>query len=180
MSSTLERQMSSVHKMLNPSSIAVVGATARLQYGGRFLQAALRASDRVRVYPVNPRYEELGGVRCYPSLEALPESPDLVGLIVPYGQVLPLLEECSRVGAGSAIVISAGFAERGPEDRADLQRQVGELVRQSGVRVCGPNCLGVANVKDDIWASASSLGAKALSGPVGLVSRVAPPPSVPS
>ena len=171
MSSTLERQMSSVHKMLNPSSIAVVGATARLQYGGRFLQAALRASDRVRVYPVNPRYEELGGVRCYPSLEALPESPDLVGLIVPYGQVLPLLEECSRVGAGSAIVISAGFAERGLEDRADLQRQVGELVRQSGVRVCGPNCLGVANVKDDIWASASSLGAKALSGPVGLVSQ---------
>ena len=171
MSSTLERQMSSVHKMLNPSSIAVVGATARLQYGGRFLQAALRASDRVRVYPVNPRYEELSGVRCYPSLEALPESPDLVGLIVPYGQVLPLLEECSRVGAGSTIVISAGFAERGLEDRADLQRQVGELARQSGVRVCGPNCLGVANVKDDIWASASSLGAKALSGPVGLVSQ---------
>lgn len=163
--------MRSIHRMLNPGSIAVVGATSRPQYGGRFLQAALRASDRVKVYPVNPRYEELMGMRCYQSLAELPESPDLVGIIVPYDRVMGTLEECVVKGAGSAIVISAGFAERGTQDRRDLQREIGDLARQSGLRVSGPNCLGLANVKADIWACSSSLGTQALPGPIALVSQ---------
>ena len=57
-----EPQMQAIHKMLNPRSIAIVGATPRLQYGGRFLAAALKAQDRVRVYPVNPNYDEIQGV----------------------------------------------------------------------------------------------------------------------
>ena len=61
--------------MLNPRSIAVVGATERPQYGGRFLRAALQAGDRVQVYPVNPRYDELLGQKCYASVLDLPEAP---------------------------------------------------------------------------------------------------------
>jgi hypothetical protein len=99
--------------MLNPRSIAIVGATARMQYGGRFLAAALKAKERIRVYAVNPRYDE-----SYPSVTNLPEPPDLVGIVVPYDQVLDLLEESHRKGAGSAIVISADFAERAVEDRS--------------------------------------------------------------
>ena len=60
--------------------------------GGRFLAAMLRSQDRVRVYPVNPKYAELNGVTCYPSVEALPEAPDLVGVIVPHDQVMGVLE----------------------------------------------------------------------------------------
>src|SRR5712671_338131 len=116
-----ELQMASIHKMLNPRSIAIVGATPRMQYGGRFLAAALKAKDRVRVYAVNPRYDEIMGVKSYPSVTNLPEAPDLVGIVVPYDQVLDVLEESHRKGAGSAIVISAGFAERGVDDRRDLQ-----------------------------------------------------------
>ena len=164
-----EPQMASIHKMLNPRSIAIVGATPRMQYGGRFLAAALKAKDRVRVYAVNPRYDEIMGVKSYPDVTNLPEGPDVVAVVVPWDQVLDVLEESHRKGAGSAIVISAGFAERGVDDRRDLQGELGAFASTSGMRISGPNCLGLANVKDDIWATASSRGAEGLTGPIGLV-----------
>ena len=157
--------------MLNPRSIAVVGATERMQYGGRFLRSVMQAGDRVNVYPVNPRYDELLGLPCYPSVTDLPESPDAVGIIVPYHRVIPFLRESAEKGAGSAIVISAGFSERGVEERRQLQLELGNVARDTGVRISGPNCLGLANIKDDIWAcSSSSLsGMQLKSGNIGLV-----------
>lgn len=166
-----ERQLSSIDKMLNPRSIAVVGATERMQYGGRFLRSVLTAGDQVSVYPVNPRYDELMGLQCYPSVTDLPESPDLVGIIVPYQRVIPVLTESAEKGAGSAIVISAGFAERAEEDRRLLQVDLGNVARETGVRISGPNCLGLANVKSGIWAcsSSSSVFEKLNTGNIGLV-----------
>ena len=166
-----EPQLASIHKMLNPRSIAVVGATERMQYGGRFLRSVMQAGDSVEVYPVNPRYDELLGLPCYPSVTDLPESPDTVGIIVPYHRVIPVLRESAEKGAGSAIVISAGFSERGVEERRQLQLELGGVARETGVRISGPNCLGLANVKDDIWAcSSSSLsGMQLRSGNIGLV-----------
>src|SRR5437764_278950 len=104
-----EPQMASIHKMLNPRSIAIVGATPRMQYGGRFLAAALKAKDRIRVYAVNPRYDEIMGVKSYPSVTNLPEAPDVVGIVVPWDQVLDVLEESHRKGTGSAIPIPASL-----------------------------------------------------------------------
>ena len=164
-----EAQLASIDKMLNPRSVAVVGATPRMQYGGRFLNALLRAQDRINIYPVNPRYDEIMGLQSYPSVSDLPEAPDLVGIVVPYHQVLNILQESHAKGAGSAIVISAGFSERDLDDRRDLQGELGQFARDSGLRICGPNCLGVANVQADIWPSASSRGSDGLSGPIGLV-----------
>ena len=164
-----DQQLASIDRMLNPKSIAVVGATPRMQYGGRFLNAALKAKDRVAVYPVNPRYDEIMGVKSYPSITALPETPDLVGVVVPYHQVLDILKESHAKGTRAAIVISAGFSERDVDDRRDLQGEVGAFARESGLRICGPNCLGVANVQADIWPTASSRGSDGLSGPIGLI-----------
>ncbi|MCY4366869.1 MAG: acetate--CoA ligase family protein [Chloroflexi bacterium] len=164
-----DAQLASIDSMLNPKSVAVVGATPRMQYGGRFLNAMLKAKDRVNIYPVNPRYDEIMGVQSYPSVSDLPEAPDLVGIVVPYHQVLNVLQESREKGARSAIVISAGFSERDLDDRRDLQGEVGAFARESGLRICGPNCLGVANVHADIWPSASSRGSDGLTGPIGLV-----------
>src|ERR1700744_4122798 len=164
-----EPQMVSIHKMLNPRSIAIVGATPRMQYGGLFLAAALKAKDRVNVYAVNPRYDEIMGEKSYKSVTDLPEAPDTVAVVVRYDQVLDVLKESHAKGAGSAIVISAGFAERGVDDRRELQGELGAFASTSGMRISGPNCLGLANVKDDIWATASSRGAEGLTGPIGLV-----------
>src|ERR1043166_6941898 len=129
-----EPQMASIHKMLNPRSIAIVGATPRMQYGGRFLAAALKAKERVRVYAVNPRYDEIMGEKSYPSVTDLPEAPDVVAGVVGYCPGLEVLQESHRKGAGSAIVISAGFAERDVDDRRDLQGELGEFARASGDR----------------------------------------------
>ena len=164
-----DQLLASIDRMLNPRSIAVVGATPRMQYGGRFLNAALKAKDRVAVYPVNPRYDEIMGVKSYPSVADLPETPDLVGVVVPYHQVLDILKESHAKGTRAAIVISAGFSERDVDDRRDLQGEVGAFARESGLRICGPNCLGVANVQADIWPTASSRGSDGLSGPIGLI-----------
>ena len=169
MATWTDQQLASIDRMLNPKSIAVVGATPRMQYGGRFLNAALKAKDRVAVYPVNPRYDEIMGVKSYPSITALPETPDLVGVVVPYHQVLDILKESHAKGTRAAIVISAGFSERDVDDRRDLQGEVGAFARESGLRICGPNCLGVANVQADIWPTASSRGSDGLSGPIGLI-----------
>ena len=169
MTTWTDDQLSSIHKMLKPRSIAVVGATPRMQYGGRMLAAALKAGDRISVYPVNPRYDEVMGVKCYPSVSDLPEAPDVVGVVVSSSQVLDVLKESHQKGVRAAIIISAGFSERGTPEGRDLQMQVGAFARESGLRISGPNCLGLANVKDDIWVSSSSRGAEGLGGPVGLV-----------
>ena len=164
-----EDQMRSIDKMLNPRSIAVVGASPKGGYGGRLLNAVLRSKDRVRIYPVNPNYDEIAGIKSYRSIAELPEAPDLMGIVVPYNKVLGVLRESHEKGAGSAVVISAGFAERGTDSGLDLQRQVGAFARESGMRVAGPNCLGLANVRDDIWATASSRTLGGLTGHIALV-----------
>ena len=78
-----DSQMASIHTMLNPRSVAIVGATPRMQYGGRFLAKALQYKDRLKVFAVNPRYEEVMGVRSYPNVTALPETPDVAAVVVP-------------------------------------------------------------------------------------------------
>jgi acyl-CoA synthetase (NDP forming) len=144
------QQLRSIDKMLNPRSIAVVGASSKGGYGGPLLNAVARSKDRVRIYPVNPGYPEIHGIKCYASVSELPEAPDLVGVVVPYDKVLSVLEESHAKGAGSAVFISAGFAERGVQARLELQKRLGAFARESGMRVAGPNCLGLANVKHDI------------------------------
>ena len=125
-------QLKSIHLMLNPKSMAIVGATPRMQYGGRFLNAALRGKDKVRIYPVNPRYEEIQGLKSYPSVTDLPEAPDVVGIVIPYNNVLNVLQESYAKGTRAAVVISAGFSERGEQDRADLQSELTKFCRESG------------------------------------------------
>ena len=121
------------------------------------------------IYPVNPNYDEIGGLRAYRSVADLPEAPDLAGIVVPYSRVFDVLRECHEKKAGSALIISAGFAERGTDSGADLQKQVGAFARETGLRIAGPNCLGLANVRDDIWATASSRTLGGLTGNIALV-----------
>jgi acetyltransferase len=164
-----EERLRSIERMLKPRSIAVVGASSKGGYGARLLNAVLRSKDRVKVYPVNPNYDELGGVKAYRSLAELPEAPDLVGIVVPYSRVLDVLRECHEKRAGAGVIISAGFAERGTEAGLELQAQVAAFAKQTDFRFTGPNCLGLANVRDNIWATASSRTLGGLTGHIALV-----------
>lgn len=164
-----DSQRASIDKMLNPRSVAIIGATPRIQYGGRFLARVLQHKDRLNVYAVNPKYDEIMGVRSYPSVTDLPETPDVAAVVVPYNHVIDTLQECHRKGVRAAIVISAGFAERDVADRRDLQGELGAFARESGIRISGPNCLGLANIKDDLWLTASSKAMKNTKGAIGLI-----------
>jgi acetyltransferase len=164
-----DSQRASIDKMLNPRSVAIIGATPRMQYGGRFLARVLQHKDRLNVYAVNPKYDEIMGVRSYPSVTALPEAPDVVAVVVPYNHVIDTLKECHRKGTRAAIVISAGFAERDVDDRRDLQGELAAYARESGIRISGPNCLGLANIKDNLWLTASSKAMKNTKGSIGLI-----------
>lgn len=122
-------------RLLTPSSVAVVGASPNSRYGMRILGNLARRSWQGRLYGVNPRYQEVAGHPCFPSLRELPEAVDLVVVATPGSAVLTVLEEAQAAGAGGAIVLAA--------DVPDVYRgRIEEISRGSGVAVLGPNCLG--------------------------------------
>jgi acetyltransferase len=128
-----------------PESVAVIGATDRLSAVGRtVLQNLLHPSFHGRVYPVNPRRSEVLGVKAYKSIREVPEPVDLAVLATPAHTIPGLIEECLEVKAKSAVVISAGFKERGPAGMA-LEKQIQEHLKSSPMRLIGPNCLGIMN-----------------------------------
>ncbi|MER5389137.1 acetate--CoA ligase family protein [Saccharopolyspora sp. NPDC002686] len=132
--------MSAVDGLLHPRAVAVVGASERSAMAGR-LTRYLRDFDGP-VYPVNPNYQQVHGLPCYPSLLELPGPVDLVLVMVPAARVLAVVEEAGRAGASCAVVLSSGFAEVGADGRA-LQEQLVEVARRYGLRVIGPNCQGL-------------------------------------
>lgn len=135
-----------LERLLNPKSIAIVGATADpRRVGGVALSHLVNFKFQGNVYPVNRKYETLHGLPCYANLASLPEVPDVAVLSVSADRVLALLQECHAKGIKAAIVYAAGFAEAG-EQGAVLQDQLQAFVRSTGMLLCGPNCMGLANL----------------------------------
>ncbi len=146
-----ERQAASaaIARFLKPESIAVVGASRNRQaIGGLVFDNALRGGFRGAVYPVNPNASSVQGVATYPSLSACPTVPDLVVVCVPAPLVNDVVEEAGRLGVKATCVISAGFAE--VEGGRPLQDELLARARSHGMRLVGPNCMGVMNGRDDV------------------------------
>lgn len=127
--------LDAIDKMLHARSIAIIGATERAGYGARFVNTLIRTGYAGRLYPINPGRPEVFGLRCYRSPLALPETPDLVAVIVPAEHVLESLRQCAEIGVRAAIVISAGFAELNTEDGRARQAELARLVGDTGVRL---------------------------------------------
>ena len=141
-------------RLFLPKSVAIVGASSNLEtISGRPLKLLKRYGFKGPVYPVNPKYESIEGFRCYPSLSSLPEAPDVVLVGVRASLVPGVIEECSRIGAGFAVIFSSGFAE---SDDADAQKRIVEVARAGGVRILGPNCQGLVNLAGRIPLSFSA------------------------
>jgi len=134
-----------LREFFNPAAVAVVGASEKPGKVGRVVLENILASGYPgRVYPVNPSHENILGLQCYPSLSALPEVPELAVIIVPAPSVREVLEECGTYGVPAAVIISAGFKESGREGyRREVELR--ETARRHGIRVLGPNCLGLAD-----------------------------------
>lgn len=131
----------SVAPMFSPSSIALVGASARPGKIGNAVMQNLVAG-RFEVYPVNPRESEIMGVRCYGSVKDIPGTVDLGIVVLPAGKAVAATRECAEKGVKVIVVTSSGFAETG-EDGAAMERELSEVARKHGVRVLGPNTMGL-------------------------------------
>lgn len=165
----LDTRRRSLERLFRPGSVAVIGASEKAGSVGRtILWNLIRNPFGGTVYPVNPNRTNVLGVRAYPSIGAVPEPVDLAVIATPAPTVPDLISDCIAAGTRSAIVISAGFKETGPEG-AELERRVLERARQGRMRVVGPNCLGLMRPFDGL--NATFAGAMALPGNVGFVSQ---------
>jgi len=155
--------------IFHPRSIAVVGATEKAGSVGRTILWNLLASPfGGTVYPVNPTRPAILGVKAYPSVGAIGEPVDLAVIVTPANGVPDLVVECGEAGIKGVIIISAGFKEIG-EEGAALERRVLEAARRYGIRVVGPNCLGVMNPIDRM--NATFAAGIANPGRVGFISQ---------
>ncbi len=152
-----------------PRSLAVVGASERSGALGAAVFGNIRAGTFAGpVYPVNPKYRQLDGLGCYARLADLPEAPDLAVVVTPAATVPGLIDAAGDLGIRNVLVLSAGFAESGPEGKA-LQDDLLARARVRGVRVLGPNCLGL--MRPGIGLNASFARTPARPGSVALVSQ---------
>jgi acetyl coenzyme A synthetase (ADP forming)-like protein len=141
--------------LLRPRTVAVIGASRRRgTIAGEIFHNLLASGFTGTVYPVNPTAPAVQGVRAYASIEDVPEAVDLAIVAVPAAQVVPAARACVARGVRALVVISAGFAETGPAGAA-RQAELVELVRAHGVRMVGPNCLGLLNTAADVRLDAT-------------------------
>jgi len=134
------RQLDAIFK---PASVALIGASStpgKLSYD--ILYNLIHAGFTGPIYPVNPKADEILGLRAYPSIGATPTPADMAVVVIPARMVVGAIEECGRAGVKSAVVITGGFAEAG-EGGEKLQAQLAKAGREYGVRLIGPNCQGV-------------------------------------
>lgn len=159
--------------LLRPRVVAVAGASREPDsVGNTIFRNILRSRFQGSVYPVNPKATAIEGVQAYPSLTALPETPDLVVLAVPAHKVSALAKRALQRGARGLLALAAGFAETGPGG-ARRQERLLRVTRSHGARLVGPNCLGLMNTHPDVQLNASLAATMPPRGRVGFFSHSA-------
>ncbi|HZN12595.1 MAG TPA: GNAT family N-acetyltransferase [Blastocatellia bacterium] len=145
-----EAERASLRAVFEPRAMAVIGASREAaSVGGALFRNLLRWGFGGTLYPVNPAAASVAGVRAYASLAGLPEVPELAFVAVPAAHVLGVARECAAVGVRALCVISAGFAETGAAGAAAQAELLG-VCRASGMRLVGPNCMGVVNTSGGV------------------------------
>ena len=164
--------MRPLQPLLEPKSVAIIGASSDFnKLNGRPIRNLLDKGYAGAIYPVNPKYDQVGPLPCYPNIQAIPGPIDLAVIILPAPSVEGCLRELAAVGARAAVIFSAGFGETGPEGKA-LEESLSKAARETGIRLCGPNCLGLVNAFDGMLATFSQYAdGENLPGPVGFVTQ---------
>jgi len=147
--------IASLDAVLKPRSIAVIGASRRnLTIGNRLFRNLLQHEFTGVVYPVNPKAKVVAAVQTYPSVLDIPGEVDLAIIITPADTVPQLMDECGQRGVRGVIIISAGFGESSPEGKAK-QDAILEIAQRYGMRMVGPNCMGIVNTDPEVNMNAT-------------------------
>ncbi len=163
--------MNAVRGMLAPRSIAVIGAgRKRKTIGGEVFHNLMDGGFNGPVYPVNPGAEVVQSVRAYKSILDIDGPVDLAVIVVPAKLTMQAARECAQKGVHGMVVITAGFGETGPAGK-EMQRELLSIAREAGMRVIGPNCMGVINTHDDIRMNATFSPNAPIQGNVGFLSQ---------
>lgn len=164
---------SSLERLLNPRGIAIVGASSDLtRIGGQPIRALAEFGYRGRICPVNPKYTEIRGLRCYPDVASVGQPCDVALVAVPAKFVPQTLEDCGKAGIGFAVVLSAGFREIGDKGLG-MQAALDAALAKSGVRLIGPNCQGMMNLTERVYCGfgAPFLNPNLKAGTLALVTQ---------
>lgn len=158
-----------IEAMLNPKSVALIGATEREGSVGQALMSnLLLGKDKRAIYPVNPGRNTVMGLKCYPTISAIPNHVDLAVVATPSKTVPPLAEDCGRASVDGMVIVSAGFRETGQEG-IKLEEELTNIQAKCGMRILGPNCLGF--IKPYAELNASFLRKNPETGEIGFVSQ---------
>lgn len=167
----------SVKVFLEPRAVAIVGATSRPNsIGAALIENARRCGFKGKIFPVHPKAAEIGGIRAYPSIGAIGEPVDVAVIAVPAPAVEGVVAECARAGVRGVVVISSGFAEVEGDGR-QVQDRLAAQVRAAGMRLIGPNCMGVMNTDPAVslnvtfaprWPQPGNVAMLSQSGAAGL------------
>ena len=146
--SSVAKSRIDLSRFLNPRGVAVVGVSNEAgRIGGQALTLLTDFGYQGRIYPVNPKYPEVRGLTCYPDVTLVPQPCDVALIALASHQVPGAIEQCGKAGIPFALVLSSGFSEVGGEGKA-LQAKLVAAARKANVRVVGPNCLGILNIRD--------------------------------
>ena len=158
-----------LHNVFEPQSVAVVGASDREgSVGGQVLRNIRDSGFQGDIYLVNPKHGEVQGLKSYASISAIDHPVDLVIIAIPASAIPNVMRECGEHGVGSAVILSAGFAEIGKPGQL-LQNEIVDITRTYDIPLVGPNCLGVIRPRMGLNATFAKSGVK--SGHVALVAQ---------
>jgi acetate---CoA ligase (ADP-forming) len=157
--------------LMAPRSVAVIGASARTgALGNTVVRNLQKFGFSGRIFPIHPREPEICGLAAYPKLSALDESPECAVVCLPAESVLAALDEAAAHGVGASVIFASGFAEAGEAGRS-LQSELRAFAERTKMKVCGPNCLGIANVTSNISLYSADLPEGLQKGDVAVLSH---------
>ena len=155
-----------------PSTVAVVGASDdSRKVGYSSVRSLLDGGFKGKIYPVNPSIPELFGLTTYPSVRAIPGEVDLAVIAIPAELTLPVIEECAAKGVKGAIMFTSGFKELGTEMGLDLQDRIRDVANKGGMKIVGPNCMGVLTPKINLNATFAPQLGSTKAGSVAIASQ---------
>ncbi len=158
-----------VEALLNPKNIAIIGAN---DHSDSWTKRVWRNLNRYEfpkpIYPVNPKRQTVWGVDCYPDVASLPEPPDHLVVLVPARVVPGLLEDAAKAGARSATIFTSGFEELANPDAQKLGKRLGDVIKDTGLAVSGPNCLGNLVGKSKLMTITDDRPQPVAPGPVAI------------
>jgi acetyl coenzyme A synthetase (ADP forming)-like protein len=163
--------MQAIEKLLAPKSVAIIGVSRREgSLGKMFLDTMVKMPYTGKIFPVNPKADQINNLPCFPDILSLPEVPDLAVILLPKESVLQAVQQLAQKGVRQIIVISAGFREVGAQGVA-LENELLQLTRANGMRMIGPNCMGLFNTRPDVRLNATFAPSQPVPGHIAFISQ---------